>query len=93
MAENLLIAIDFDQTFTADETLWTDFIAKANKRGHKVICVTARRNTFEHRKYVYERLPESVDAYFAYDRPKRDFITSVYKLWPDIWIDDIPEGI
>ena len=95
MAEDgkLLIAIDFDQTWTADPELWRDFSLTAISRGHQVVCVTARRNTFEHRRHLEDRLPEEIKAYFAYDQPKRDYMKLSHDLWPDIWIDDMPEGI
>lgn len=88
-----LIAIDFDETFTADPDLWKSFISQAIGRGHKVICVTARRDTYERRREVLEALPPEVPAYFAYDRPKRDYMHKVHGMWPDIWIDDVPEGV
>jgi hypothetical protein len=89
----LLIAIDYDSTFTADMPMWTRFIDHAVERGHRVVCVTARRGSMDQKTEMREALPGSVDVFFAYDRPKRDYMHSVAKLWPDIWIDDTPEGI
>lgn len=41
----LTIAIDYDDTFTADPALWSSFIQDAKLMGHSVCCVTARRCT------------------------------------------------
>ena len=43
--EPLIIAIDFDDTFSADPELWTAFILNAQQRGHKIICVSAFLHT------------------------------------------------
>ena len=39
------IAIDYDDTFTADPELWSAFVANATARGHQLYMITARRNT------------------------------------------------
>lgn len=38
----MLIALDYDGTFTEDPTLWVSFIAMAQAHGHDVIGVTMR---------------------------------------------------
>lgn len=38
----LLIALDYDKTYTADPVLWETFIAAAKHRGHSVIIATMR---------------------------------------------------
>lgn len=92
-APPLLIALDFDQTFTADEDLWRHFIESAQSRGHKVIVVTARRGKFlDERSSVTDRLPDGVPVYFSYDVPKGQYMRQ-HGIDPDIWIDDTPEGI
>lgn len=89
----MIIALDFDDTFTADPDLWASFIESAHRRGHTVICVTARRGKFlEDRQQVIEALPQCVAAYFAYDTPKRTFMAQ-QGIEVDIWIDDSPEAI
>lgn len=88
-----VIALDFDETFTADPLLWSLFAQVATWRGHTVICVTARRGKFfEERQEVVEALPKCVAAYFAYDTPKRTYMAQL-GVEVDIWIDDTPEGI
>lgn len=39
----LTIAIDFDDTFTADVNAWTAVIQTLQSFGHRVVCVSARR--------------------------------------------------
>ena len=41
----MLIALDYDETYTADPVLWDRFIGDANDHGHTVWIVTARRDT------------------------------------------------
>ena len=38
----MIIALDYDKTYTADPNLWDAFIKFAVFRGHKVICLTMR---------------------------------------------------
>jgi hypothetical protein len=92
MAEALKIAIDFDSTFTADCQLWKEFILNAQKRGHTVICVSARRNEFSHRQELTAALPEGVEILLSYGTPKRMY-AEAFGHHVDIWIDDMPEAI
>lgn len=36
------IALDYDNTYTADPELWTHFINMARVRGHEIVIVTSR---------------------------------------------------
>ena len=42
------IALDFDDTYTCDTTLWDGFIYDAIKRGHDIRIVTIRKKEMEH---------------------------------------------
>jgi len=88
----LTIAIDYDDTYTADPVFWDKFIQLAQNHNHKVICVTARRNILEHRQELMNNLPDTVETYFSYDEPKADFIKR-HNIVVDIWIDDTPGWI
>lgn len=90
--ELLTIAIDFDDTFTADTKLWRSFITLAQGFGHRVICVTARRESFESRRELERALGDGVVVLFAYDCPKRLYAQQ-HKVDVDIWCDDMPESI
>lgn len=88
----LTIAIDYDDTYTADPSFWDKFIQLAVEHSHKVICITARRNILEHRQELMKSLPEGIEIYFSYDEPKADFIKR-QNIVVDIWIDDSPGWI
>jgi len=89
---SLTIAIDYDDTFTADPDLWRNFIGMAQLRGHRVVCVSARRDTFDNRQEIRDAMPDDVPVLLSYDRPKRDFVEAE-GVQVDIWIDDMPEAI
>jgi len=92
MPEQLTIAIDFDNTYTADVKMWKSVIEVMQSAGHRVICVSARRNEFSHRRELTESLPDGVDVLLSYGTPKRMFAES-HGYQVDIWIDDTPEAI
>ena len=87
----MIIAIDYDDTFTRDTLLWRNFIELAQKLGHEVVCITNRRNppvqgTGE------DLLPEEVQVICADDRFKKvAALQAGYQV--DIWIDDNPGSI
>jgi hypothetical protein len=81
--------LDFDGTFTADVELWSQWVKLAQSRGHRVVCVTGRRESFEARRELERSLPSGVDVFFAYDEPKRQHAER-NGISVDVWIDDIP---
>jgi hypothetical protein len=89
----VLIAIDFDDTLTADAELWLDFVRKANTRGHYVVCVTARRDTAENREWIHSWMKDNriVNLYTHYTGlgSKVDYMERI-GVKVDIWIDDDP---
>ena len=89
----MLIAIDFDETLTADAQLWREFIISARALGHRVICITARRLTDENIDIVEQWFEEAgivdVPAYFTNLSSKTEYAKSL-GLSVDIWIDDDP---
>jgi hypothetical protein len=84
------IAIDFDNTYTADEALWNLFVQAAIARGHRVICVTARRDTDENREIV--QIPGCM-TYFTGLSSKLWYMTEKRGVKVDIWIDDDPRSL
>lgn len=87
---SLTIAIDYDDTFTADPALWVLVIVAAQHRGHKVICVTGRKALPDFTRDP--PLPASVPIVLAGAEFKRVAAGRAgYKV--DIWIDDMPEMI
>ncbi len=89
------IAIDFDDTLTADGDLWRVFVKKANKNGHRVYCVTSRRDTEENTQIVNDWLDAhdcQMPIIFTSLRSKLDVVRE-RGIRIDIWIDDRPETI
>jgi hypothetical protein len=81
----VLIALDYDGTYTADPALWDGFVAAAQKRGHNVIVVTMR--------YASEPLKVGdLDVFYTGRKAKRAFIEAT-GVRPHIWIDDMPDFI
>lgn len=90
MKRYLTIAIDFDDTFTADEELWKLFIDVAKMRGHNVICITARNPTEDNVRDVPKAI--GVPVYFTSGGEKLKF-SEEHGLSVDIWIDDSPYAL
>jgi len=92
MERGLVIAIDFDDTFTADEYLWTCFIRSAKSLGHKVLCISWRAETMANREDIQNALPSGVKVLLTDRKGKRKFaMDQGYDV--DIWIDDMPHAI
>lgn len=87
----MLIAIDYDDTYTLDKSFWDTFIDNAYKCGHQVIVVTARGRIYS--EEVLVDLEDKVDdILFTEWRAKRAY-TANKGYMPDVWIDDCPEMI
>lgn len=94
--KSLLIAIDYDDTFTADPEFFSKLMLNATSRGHRVICVTCRRDSEENAE-------EMMEIFEKYELLKIQiiFCNMGSKLWTmeqlkfkvDIWIDDGPHSI
>lgn len=87
----MLIALDFDGTFTADPKFWSFFAHDAVVNGHQVITVTHRRDTFENAQAM-RNLGVNWPIVFAYDLPKK-YAAMKCGYAVDIWIDDNPQGV
>lgn len=88
----MIIAIDYDDTYTADPSMWDQIIERFAAWGHVVHLVTCRRDTEENRAEVcVEGIP----------RHRHIFTGLAAKKWfmeqrgirVDVWIDDNPESI
>jgi len=92
--KKLLIALDFDFTYTADGECFLEIISVFQKFGHRVYIVTARSE--EHDQYHGDDFPMlkelGVDTIFCDGKAKQEYTESLGLIF-DIWIDDSPEGI
>lgn len=90
----MLIAIDYDETYTQDPPFWNSFINDAIDNGHKVICVTARheRHMDEVRNTIGYLIGHD-SCYPTDSSQKREFMWQKHNEYPDVWIDDSPEYI
>ena len=91
----LNIALDFDDTYTAAPELWQRFIEDADRSGHNIWMVTARRETADNRDIISKALgrhEDYVTLVFANLKSKMDHCDSI-GLKIHIWIDDSPYAI
>ena len=82
----MIIALDYDRTYTRDPGLWNEFIAMAELMGHKVVCVTMRDNT----ELIVPEL--TIPTYYTARAAKGRYLIMA-GIEPDIWIDDDPLSI
>ena len=95
MTGKLTIAIDYDDTFSADMPMWAEVISTMQSRGHHVIMVTARRGTDENYEEIRTWLTHfgvSIALYFTNLGSKLHWAES-RGLKVDIWIDDDPRSL
>jgi hypothetical protein len=76
----MLIALDYDKTYTADPALWNDFIQSAQNRGHTVKIVTMRTPA-----ETIVNVP--IEVVYTSRKAKSVVINA------DIWIDDSPQWV
>ena len=90
-AEKMLIALDYDNTYTKDPDFWLAFLKLAEEHGHQV-CVATMRTT-EEKDDMCDRLFEVCHQIIPTHRnAKLPFLAS-WGLKPHIWIDDQPHFI
>ena len=90
--KRLTIALDYDDTFTANTRLFSRFIVDADLANVEIVCISSRRGTFEARRELEAALGPTVKVYFAYDMPKKLYAEK-YGIGVDIWIDDNPASL
>ena len=92
MNKPICIAIDYDDTFTADPELWSRFIQDAKNRGHRFYCVTARKESIENIELINQSFDQwecQMPVVFSNLSSK---VTTMERqgIKIDIWIDDAP---
>lgn len=85
----MLIALDYDGTYTAHPALWDSFITSAKKAGHTIICCTMRHEQTEGDE-VKLALKDKVDSIVFTGRVAKAKALNERGINPNIWIDDNP---
>lgn len=87
----MLIALDYDETYTADPEFWDMVISAAEYRGHTVICATMRH---EHEGAdVIAALGKKVEKIiFTGRKAKHEFVQKA-GYYPSVWVDDSPHWL
>ena len=81
----MIIALDYDKTYTVDKDMWAKFCVLAQSYGHEVICITMRFNNDE------ERLGNLPMSKIYYTERKAKLVWAAKNnIRVDIWIDDEP---
>lgn len=85
----MIIAIDYDYTFTADPDTFTKIIDLFQKAGHTVICVTGRSDDGVMDIPVRNSIGKLIPVIFAGKEWKAEAAKKRgYNV--NIWIDDMP---
>lgn len=88
----MIIAIDYDNTYTGDPITFNGIIDLFKAAGHTVVCVTGRDANSVMAEPVVNSIGKLVPIVFAGKEWKRDAaIKRGYNV--NIWIDDIPEMV
>lgn len=85
----MLIALDYDETYTLDPEFWNDFIRMIRERGHRVVCATMRYDTPFESKAVRDTIGKTCEVIFTGRKAKKEFLENI-NIHPDVWIDDNP---
>lgn len=86
----MIIAVDYDSTYSADPETFDQVIKVFQAAGHTVICVTARPETMG--QSVLNSIGKLVPVVFAGADWKREAAERRgYKV--NVWIDDVPEMV
>ncbi len=78
----MVIALDYDKTYTADPILWGKFLDICEARSHTVICLTMR--------YPHEAIPDFGIKIYYTERKAKKVYADESGILVDIWIDDKP---
>lgn len=80
----MLIALDYDDTYTRNPVFWNKYIALCKSSGHDVICCTMR--------YPSESVELPIPVHYTSRQQKREYLQRL-EIFPHVWIDDTPEFI
>jgi len=87
----MLIALDYDGTYTKDPALWAAFIELAHDHGHEIIGVTMR--AMKEAESMASAYQDGVDSLIFTNRMAKKDCVERSGLVVDVWIDDTPEWL
>lgn len=87
----MIIAIDYDETYTRDPEMWDAVINLFLRRGCEVICATSRRDTAENYREIERELRPIPIVFCSYKAKAGEVRKAGHCV--DIWIDDNPFSI
>lgn len=87
----MMLALDYDDTYTRDPIFWDEVIRLAKQRGHSVICVTARHARYQ--QEVADALEAKVEAIICTNGKAKHPAAYKAGYMPSVWIDDCPQWI
>lgn len=89
----MLIALDFDKTYTLHPLMWNNIVWEFKGSGFSVIMVTARSAQHENSDlYRAVKFSGISEVYFTDGQPKKQYLAAL-NLHPNVWIDDDPASI
>jgi hypothetical protein len=87
----ILLAIDYDDTYTRAPRFWDEFLVLLRTYGHHAICVTARHGNQS--EQVSAALTGKVDAILYSEGRSKRLTAEAHGFYPSIWVDDQPSLI
>jgi len=88
----MIVALDYDDTYTRDPLAWARVVDVLKAAGHEVLCVTWRNDTDANRKLVVIPGLRWNQHYFTQHTAKKRFMER-QGICVDVWIDDNPEAV
>lgn len=87
----MLLALDYDETYTRDPTFWDRVIRLAIGRGHSVIIATMRNDVpWEADEVRNELEGVGIEAFIFTNRKAKYKAVTDAGYCPSVWIDDMP---
>lgn len=86
----MIVAIDYDKTYTVDPVLFDQIIKLFQSNGHTVVCITLRPPIMG--EEVLNSIGKLVAVLFTSGKMKREYAEE-NGISVDIWVDDMPEMI
>ncbi len=87
----MLLALDYDDTYTRDPVFWDAVIELAKQRGHSVICATMRYQS--EGLDVEVALRDKVENIVYTGRKAKHGAVYAAGYMPSVWVDDSPHWI